>query len=521
MRIHRDVSDIVNNVVLRDVIQIHAMEIPYPAELWVDGNCRHEDGTAMFSIKDRGSLTAEYFGYDTGTPLQWLGIGLEPLDVKLILKDTNVEIPIWWISSSPKARTWHSVPMPEVAAYDCEIRGRLGDFHTEMNSVSITVSGLPDIHLGQIATRIPEETTGVEHFTLRGFKRQAYQLNMEAGEWRVELNRSHVDDEGRCPLYHILLTRVDASPFNLPEDIDSSIINALTRFLSFQCGRWVGVPTIVCNPVFSTVEKHLALREGETDEEVLRAFHEFRTSEGPFALNELNSSLQKVHGFEDVSGADIFGVSDSGEDVTIGFGTGDPTVRLVWVGKLSLPDAADNSVWTAADTRAWPSLFKEFWDRYNEQGDREHLRNCLYHYTEAQRVFDDGSIGQALVAAQSTLQALTRWWNGLDITHRFGPPGATFAHRLVKAVQKAELGRDSGLVVDEKALEAMISKASGYRHDIDHGRGGSIEGQEQEVIYCRMHHHNLARLLILAKLGNRDRDARGCFAGPLFREAQI
>ena len=353
---------------------------------------------------------------------------------------------------------------------------------------------------------------------MHGFKRQTYQLNMEAGEWQIELNRSHADDEGRCPLYHIHLTRVDASPFKLPEDVDSSIINALTRFLSFQCGRWVDVPTIVCNPVFSTVEKHLVLHEGETDEDVLRAFHEFKTSEGPFALDELNLSLQKAHGFEDVFGTDILGVSFSGEEVTIGFGKGDPTVRLAWVGRLSNPDGADNSRWTAADTRAWPSLFKEFWCRYNEPGDREHLENCLYHYTEAQRVFDDGSIGQALVAAQSTLQALTRWWNGLDMTHRFGPRGATFAQLLIKAVQKAELGRDSGLVIDERALEAIISKASGYRHDIDHGRGGNIEGHEQDVIYCRMHHHNLARLLILAKLGNRGRDARGCLAGPMFTQ---
>ena len=528
MRIHRDVSDVVNNVVLRDVIQIHGMEIPYPAELWADGNCRHEDGncrhedgTAMFSIKDRESLTAEYFGYDTGIPFEWLGMGLEPLDVKLIMKDTKVEIPIWWISSSPKARTWHNVQMQTVAAYECEIRGWLGDFDSEMNSVSMTVAGLPDIHLGQIATRIPEETTGVEHFTLHGFKRQIYQLNIEAGEWQINLNGSHADDEGRCPLYHIRLSRVDASPFNLPEDIDSSIINALNRFLSFQCGRWVDVPTIVCNPVFSTVKKRLILREGETDEDVLRAFHKFRTSEGPFALDELSFSLQNAHGFEDVSGSDILGGSFSSEEATISFGKGDSTVRLAWVGRLSSLDAADYSKWTAADTRAWPSLFKEFWYWYNEPDDREHLKNCLYHCIEAQRVFDDGSIGQALVAAQSTLQALTRWWNGLDISYRFGPPGATFSQLLIKAVQKAELGRDSWLVIDEKALEAIISKASGYRHDIDHGRGGNIEGHEQDAIYCRMHHHNLARLLILAKLGNRGRDARGCFAGPMFTEAQI
>ena len=187
------------------------------------------------------------------------------------------------------------------------------------------------------------------------------------------------------------------------------------------------MPTIVCNPVFSTVKKHLVLRKGETDEDVLLAFQEFGSSEGPSALDELNISLQKAHRFEDISGADLLGVSFGGEEVAIGFGKGNPTVRLAGVGKLSSPDAGDNSKWTVADTRAWPSLFKDFWHRYEETGDREHLINCLYHYMEAQRVFDDGSIGQDLVAAQSTLQALTRWWNGLDITHRFGPPGLHFA----------------------------------------------------------------------------------------------
>ena len=124
MHIHRDVSDIVNGKVLRDVIQIHGMEIPYSAELWVDGTRHHEDGTAMFSIGDRGYLTAEYFGYDVADPLEWLGMGLKRLESKLILKDTRVEIPISWIRSSPKARTWHNVPMPAITAYRCEIQGR-------------------------------------------------------------------------------------------------------------------------------------------------------------------------------------------------------------------------------------------------------------------------------------------------------------------------------------------------------------------------------------------------------------
>ena len=476
----------------------------------------------MFSIGERGFLTAEYFGYDNArNPLGLLGMGFKRLDAKLIMNDTRVEVPIWWISNSPKARTWHSVPMPEVVAYECEIQGRLGDPDSEMKSVSMTVAGLPDIHLGQVTTPTSEEGTAVQNLTLRGFKKQTGVLKFEAGEWQIELTASHADDAtdaGR--LYHVNLSRKDGSPFVLGDDIDNGIINALMSFLAFQCGKWISAPTIVCNPVFSTVAKHLTLREGETSDEVLSAVHKFRALEHADhnAMDELNNSIQNAHGFEDVSGADLLGISTSGEQVTMTFGKGDPTVKLVWVGPMSPRDLSGRDTTTATEMQTWPSLFKEYWDMYIEPGNHEHLRNTVYHYIEAQRVFDDGSIGQALVAAQSTLQAVTRWWNGLDIPHRFGPPGPTFDQMLIKAVRKAKLGQDSGVDIDEEALRAAIKVAAKYRNDVDHGRGRNMEGSEQSVVYCRMHHHNLARLLILAKLGNFSRDARGSFAGPWFLE---
>ena len=523
MPIHRDVSDIVNKEVLRDVIQIHGMEIPYPAELWVNGNRQHEDGTAMFSIGDRGYLTAEYFGYDAASPLEMLGMGLKPLDVMLIMKDTQVEIPIYWISSNPKARTWHSVPMPEITAYKCEILGRLGDSESEMNSVSITVAGLPDIHLGRSTSRIPEESTAVENWTLHGFKNQIGQLHMDAGDWQIRLTASYANDNiEHQPLHHVNLSRKDGSPFVLEDDIDSGIIHALKQFLSFQCGRWVGMPTIVCNPVFSTVEKRLTLREGETNELILSAMHKYTAAE-PQTLatfDELGDSLQNVPGFEDVSDAEISGIAIVNEQVTINFTRGERTKRLAWVSRISSPDILSGNTWTATDVRLWPALFSAFWRQYNDPYSREHLNNAVYHYIEEQRVFDDGSIGQAVVAAQSTLQALTRWWNGLETAHRFGlQNGPTFDQLLIKAVQKAKLGKDSGVAIDEKVLQATIKKAADYRNDIDHGRGGNIEGHGQTVVYYTMHHQNLARLLILAKLSSRSRDARGCLAGPKFIEA--
>ena len=521
MDVHRDISDVINNVVLRDVVQIHGMEIPYPAELWVDGKCEHEHGTAMFSIGDRGLLTAEYFGYDNvWNKLEWRGMGFAHLDAKLIMKDTRVEIPIWWISASPKTRTWHSVPMPAIVAYKCEIQGQLGDPHSEMNSVSMTIAGLPDVGLGQMTTRIPEENTAVENLILRGFKRQAGLLKLDAEEWQVELTASYSsDNKDARPLHHINLSQKDGSPFRLPRDIDTSIIDALRLFLAFQCGRWVNIPTIVCNPVFTTTEKHLVLQEGETSEDALSAVRKYRASDDWHeAMNELNDSLQKIRGFEDVSGAHILGIHTRGEQATITFSKGDPKTKLVWVGQMTPHDVSRNNSWTATEMPMWPSLFKEFWNRYNEPDSHEHLRNAVNHYVEAQRVFDDSSIGQALVAAQSTLQALTRWWNGSDIDDKFGPPGPTFDHLLIKGVREAKLGQDSGVIIDEEVLRARIKVAAEYRNDVDHGRGRNIEGHEQSVIDHRMHHHNLARLLILAKLGNRNRNARGCFAGPVFLE---
>ena len=189
------------------------------------------------------------------------------------------------------------------------------------------------------------------------------------------------------------------------------------------------------------------------------------------ALKELGSSLQNFQGFEDVSGADISGFAINGDQVTISFSKGDPTRKLAWVGPIASRNVERSNTCTATEMQMWPRLFNEFWNRYTEPDSHEHLTNTVYHYLEAQRVFDDGSIGQALVAAQSTLQALTRWWNGMDISHRFGPPGPTFEHLLIKAVQKAKLGQDSGVVIDEKALSATIKLAADYRNDIDHGRG--------------------------------------------------
>lgn len=443
MNVHLAVSEIINNKVLRDVIQIHGMEIPYPAELWVEGEREHEHGTAMFSIGDWGYLRAEYFGYDNHDSKSRLRLmGPEPLKAELVMKGTRVKLPIFSLRPNPKAPRWGS----DVAAYNCEINGHLGDPRSETQSVTMTISGLPNIHLGQVTTPVPGENTAVDGLFLHGFQELKGSLKFEAREWRIGLWESfQVDQKAGRPLYFINVSRKDETNFVLGDDINTGIIDALRRFLSFQCARWVDIPTAICNPI----------------------------------RNENEAAI----------------------------------IKSAWVGRLSSREESSGNPLTATEVQKWPSLFEEFWNRYSESESRDYLENVLYHYFEAERVYETGSIGQALVAAQSTLQALTHWWNDRAIDFYFPPRGPSAYRKLVvEAVRKAELGKDSGAEINQgalRALERVINKAADYRNAIDHGEGLKIVRNTQEVVFLRMLHHNLARFLILAKLGYRSRDARG------------
>lgn len=524
MNIHRDVSYILNNEVIRDVLQIHGMGIPYPAELWIDGSLRHEHGTVMFDISDRGLLIAEYFGYDGFGPAQTLDIGFKQPAASLIIKDTQIDIPIWRIRSSPKAHSWHNVPMPSITAYECEIHGQLGDPHSEMKSVSITVTGLPDIHLFQTTSPIPPEGTAVEGLTLRGFKKQLAELNMGVGEWQVDLIASHEDGNTDNPrLYHITVRRKDGSPFRLEGGLNRSIVGALRLFLSFQCEQWVDMPTVVCNPVFSNIEKRLMLRGGETNESALNAVQLFRKSErtNPEVMDELCRSLQRTPGFEDVSDAYISSVAVNDERATILFSKGDPTKKLAWVSRLSPPTMPTGNRGTAADVAKWPILFDGFWRQFTDEKDAIHLENTVSHYVETSRIFHDGALLYSLVTAQSTLQAVVRWWQELAQDFHFSHrDGERFKDLLLESVRKAELGKDQARSIDEKSIAEVVDRVSAYRNKIDHGHAVNLDQDIQAMANLQMFCHNLARLLMLAKFGVRDTDQRGYVVGPRFKERQ-
>jgi len=523
MDVHRDIREIVGRTVLPEVMRVHDMNVAYPAELWVNGLREHEEGAAMFNISDRGYLTAEYFAYDNPmSQLEWLGFQSEPLNAKLTIKDTQVEIPIWHTRSSSKARTMYSHPMPTVKAYECDIQGWMGDLDSEMNSAHVTLLGLPDIHLGSYTKHAPVESTAVENLTLRGLTRKTGSLKLEAGKWRVQVTASNFDDrEQRIRLYQATLSRKDSSPFVLENHVDNGIIDALYKFVSFQCRAWVRIPTIICNPVYSVIGKELVLRHGEGNPDAIHAVRTFNTSEDRWhEFDELGNVLRELPGFEDVADASLTGISIESEHAQLSFSKGSPLVKRAWVGRLSQHDKSDGSTWTATEFDKWPKLFSEFWEQYSDDKSRRHLKNAILHYVEHSRILDEGAVHYGMVAAQATLQAVVRWWKDLDEDFQFGSgPGRRFNELLQQAVCLAELGRDRGKEIDPTELSKVIGIATYYRNKIDHGQAGNLGEEDiQRLVDCQVYYQNLARLLILSKFGNRDTDARGCMVGPRFRD---
>ena len=64
MATHPDILSVLNTQILPYVVRIQDMDTPWPAQLWVDDECVHQEGVAMFNVGDLGYLTAEYFAYD-------------------------------------------------------------------------------------------------------------------------------------------------------------------------------------------------------------------------------------------------------------------------------------------------------------------------------------------------------------------------------------------------------------------------------------------------------------------------
>ena len=435
-----------NTQILPYVVRIQDMDTPWPAQLWVDDGCVHQEGVAMFNVGDLGYLTAEYFAYDNTRVL----LDEDPApesDPKLVMAETGVVIPVWHIRSNPKARTrYFRVAMPALKTYKCDIQGWVGaSGDTKMRAASMALVNLPDLHWLQVAETAPDEDH--ELFTMRGMTSRKAVLTLTTGDWKVDLTESRTAVAQDTPqVYHATLTRKDGAPFALGDhEVSDGIVDALYKFLSFQSGRWITLSTVTCFPLDPR----------------------------------------------------------------------DAVVERAWVGQVD-PQSLPTSGWTASEWRNWPALFEAFWDQYTDAESGGHLKNAVHHYVNCQRIFDDGTVDYALVAAQSTLEALARWWTGKSVTYEFFRSG--FYDELPTAILNAELGKDEAKTVDPDQQSAVLERARKYRNDIDHGQGGRMGEIVRDVVGCQMYYHGLARLLILARLGDRGCDARGNPYGPSFVE---
>ena len=195
--------------------------------------------------------------------------------------------------------------------------------------------------------------------------------------------------------------------------------------------------------------------------------------------------------------------------------------ELARLGRLSATGYAGNSYWTASDYYTWPGMFARFWTLFNRDRSAGRLLNAITHYVSSSAVFQNPqSATYGIVPARSTLEALVKWWNDLPYDFEFhGEDDNSFVYLLLRAIERAKLGRDVGATIDIEEVKAVIERGTHFRNTIDHGSAGRIVDEDLErVIALQLYLHNLARLLISAKLGLRDRHARGSFYSPKFVE---
>ena len=455
MSIHRLVTQLLSDSVLPYVIHVHGLDIPYQAELWIGGKPKHKHGVASLHIRENGYLTAEYVAYDADGMSDHMGISvLGKNDYKVVILDTQVEIPVYPISTSgTKARTLYTTTaVPNVVVYEGRVTGWLGSSEDEVESVTMLMTDFPNIRMPSRTNIVPDKPIdGI--LSLRGTETSNAVLTLDAGDWSVEFHQPGSDGDELADLLSVArVSKKDGTPFVL-DDTENNILTALRMFLSFQSGSWI------------------------------------------------NTALISGH------------YSDA------------PSRRaeLAFLGRLSTPGYSGGSAWTASDYDKWPAMFSEFWKLFNSEPRGARLRNAIDHYVLSSAVLQNPqSATYGIVPARSTLEALVKWWNGKPYDFHFGGGDSDrFIDLLIEAIGRAKLGRDSGCRIDVDEVKAVIQRGTQLRNTIGHGSAGRIADKElTSVIAIQLYLQNLARLLISAKLGLRDRHPRGSFYSPKFIESK-
>ena len=141
--------------------------------------------------------------------------------------------------------------MPAVHVYECIIKGWVGGpDSTPVRSASLTLSGLPNLRLPRSQSPISDKSTDTAGLTFQATEIESATLVLTCGDWQVKLSQGVLTHEQTLPtVYLATVAKQDGSTFTLGEDaLDNGIVGALFQFLSFQAGRWIEIPTIICHP---------------------------------------------------------------------------------------------------------------------------------------------------------------------------------------------------------------------------------------------------------------------------------
>ena len=178
------------------------------------------------------------------------------------------------------------------------------------------------------------------------------------------------------------------------------------------------------------------------------------------------------------------------------------------IGRVFIPGQAHAKRELASDFHTWPMQFPVFWELYRDQKQSKDLWNVVGQYVRHTTNFRANAIG-AIDDVFATLEAMTKWW-------RPKKEDEHLIQKVMSAVTQADLRTRDGRTADTETIEKFLKSAYADRNDATHGRIGKIISEKgPATVVNHMYCHNLARLMILAKMNDRTGDMRG-FMGPMF-----
>lgn len=437
---YKHAVEVLRKSILPFVFGVQGLDIPYPAKLISKDENASESGSVVFRLDERGLLIAEYFAYDVQIGDIW-AVPENQSDVTRFvhLVDTGREIPIQFVNSSNKTRRIYTqVKMPSVKAFECSISGWIGDPCAEMTLVNASLDGCAILKLFRSG---------------------------EKNIWGVG------EGENRLPTTAYYDSRI-------------------TQVIELTAGGWeVRIRS-------SSEDNRDSLSEEPPYSISIRKCDDskFESTEKSEFL-QLMQVLRLLFSFSSerwVEYSTIYG----------GIPKAWPHVaNRAYIGRFASRGWSQKRKVDISELGEWPVLFQGLWN----SRESPQMISALTHLISCGDRSKDGVFSyQDLVDAYGALEAAVRLWNDLDPTYRFyGNDGsnALLVH-LRKVVSEFRMN-DKTLDSDE--VLSVVPRASKNRATLAHGSGGEIyrsgSSETGQVVAHHQYLYNLARLLVLAKLG--------------------